>query len=707
MMPEQGAALAAIEAYLAARDPARARAAADAFLADTTIATSERVAAFKLRARAHQALADPRAAIVDLEGAMALAPHDARACNDLGIACADTGESERALVAFERATKLDSTFARAWNNYANALRGAGRLAASAGAFERAVAADAGYALAWANLGTVRREIGDDAGAEVALRRALALQPSQRVALVTLAGLCRAEGRVDEAAMLYADAARLAPQDATVPLMLSGTLAERDDLEGAARAADAALERDPGMLRAALARRLTLPMIALSSRAIDASRERYREGLEALERELPRRAATLSAERLIDELRWSNFLLAYQGEDDRPLQARFGTLVHGLLAAHAPAWVIRPVSRIVGSERIRVGFVSAFFRDGTAGRYFERWITDLPRERFEVFVYHTQSTVDVLAQRLAASIVTFRHCPRWRPSQLAPRIRQDRLDIVVFPELGMDATTFALASLALAPVQCGGWGHPVTSGLPLIDVFFTAGSMEPPDGAAHYTERLVQLPGIGTRYQLPDLPPVADRSRFGLPPDLPLLLCPQSLFKIHPEDDARFARVLAAVPSARLVLFEGRHPALTSALVERMTAACAAEGVQLAPRLHVLPQCSHPDYLQINACCDAMLDTSRWSGGNTALDALACGLPWVALPGRFMRGRQSAAILRLAGASELVAGDERDYVAIAARLVTDHAWREEMRTRLRAGRARVFDDPAPVAALGEALAGLAS
>jgi CRISPR-associated protein Csy1 len=43
---------------------------------------------------------------------------------------------------------------------------------------------------------------------------------------------------------------------------------------------------------------------------------------------------------------------------------------------------------------------------------------------------------------------------------------------------------------------------------------------------------------------------------------------------------------------------------------------------------MLPQCAHDDYLRINTLCDAMVDTLHWSGGNTSLDALACGLPIV-------------------------------------------------------------------------------
>jgi CRISPR-associated protein Csy1 len=695
-------ALAAIEARLAAGDATGARAAADALLASAAIAVSERVAALKLRARAHEALGNPRGAIVDLEGVVALAPSDARACNDLGIACADAGETGHALDAFHRATSLDPGYARAWNNYGTALRHAGRADAAADAFERATAVDRAYALAWANLGTVRRELGDDARAEAALMRALALDPAQRLAVFALAGLRREQGNVDDAAALYAQAAALDPRDANAALLQGQTLAERDDLDGAARAFDAALARDPGMLRAAIARRLTLPMVPESAATIAALRTRYAEGLDRLAEELPRRAAALTPERALDELRWTNFLLAYHGEDDRDLQRRYGAIVHRVISARAPEWLAPPPRR-AREARVRVGFVSAFFRDGTAGRYFERWITDLPRERFEVFVYHLQPTIDALAGRLSARADAFRHCPRWRPSQLAPRVRGDALDVIVYPELGMDATTFALAALRLAPRQCAAWGHPVTTGLATIDAFFSCAAMEEPGSAAHYTETLVQLPGIGTRYAMPEVP-AAERARFGLRDGVPLLLCPQSAFKLHPDDDALIARVLAAAPDAHVVLFEARHPALTAKLRARIAAACAAQDVDASARLHLLPQCGHDDYLRVNSVCDAMLDTSRWSGGNTALDALACGLPLVTLPGRFMRSRQSAAMLRLAGVEALIARDGDDYVRIAARLVSDRGWRDDLAGRIRAGRSRVFDDPAPIAALADGLSG---
>ena len=703
--PMSAASLAAIESQLAARDAAGALAASDRLLASGSLPTNDRVLALKLRARANQALGNPRAAIADLEGVLALAPRDAQACNDLGIAYVDAGDEDLARATFHRATTIDPNYARAWNNYGNALRLARQLPAAADAFGRAIAVDAGYALAWANFGTVRRELGDNANAEAALARAIAINPAQRLAIFTLAGLRREQGRLDEAVALYAEAARLDPTDANAAFLRGVTLAECDDLDGAAASFDAALTGDSGLLRAAFARRLMLPVVAPSAAAIGDARARFEMGLAALESELRERAASLVPTRALDELRWSNFLLAYHGEDDRPLQQRFGTLVRGVIAARAPAY-LEPVAKPArASAQIRVGFVSSFFRDCTAGRYFEHWATDLPRDRFEVFVYHLQPTIDPLGARISGRADKFHSCPRWRLSQLVSLIRDDAPDVLIYPELGMDATTFALASIPLAPVQCAGWGHPVTSGLPTIDAFFSCASMEPPDAESHYGERLVRLPGIGTRYSMPQAPGDADRARWGLPAGATLFFCPQSLFKIHPEDDARWADVLATTQETRLVLFAGRHPALTAKFLARLSGALSARGIDSGERSHVLPQCTHDDYLRISACCDAMLDTSRWSGGNTALDALACGLPIVALPGRFMRGRQSMAMLEQSGIPELVAKDDHDYVRIAARLAEDRAWRETLAARIREGRGRVFDDPAPVAALAEALEAL--
>ncbi|HVF64215.1 MAG TPA: tetratricopeptide repeat protein, partial [Casimicrobiaceae bacterium] len=286
----------------------------------------QRAAALLIRSREHEQARNLKAAIADVESAIAIDPSNARAFNELGILLSDDRQLDRAIAAFTRATMIDPRYARAWNNLGTALRDAGRIEEALAAFERATLADDRYALAFANLGIAHRDTGNDARAAAAFTRALVIDPRQRLALIALAGLKRAEGAIDEAAALYEQALSLEPHDGPTWLLYAGTLAERDDVDTAVRAYAEAENRDRKLLRAVFGRHLTMPMVASDAQAFSDARASFERGLARVETDVPVRAAALRAEEVVDELRWTNFLLAYQGEDDRALQARFATMM---------------------------------------------------------------------------------------------------------------------------------------------------------------------------------------------------------------------------------------------------------------------------------------------------------------------------------------------------------------------------------------------
>jgi CRISPR-associated protein Csy1 len=644
---------------------------------------------------------DKAGAITSLQRALAFEPRFAQAQRYLGILLAESGDVEGAVAAFEQALRLDSDHARTWNNLGNAQRVLGRLADAEQSFARAVALRSDYPLAAANLAEVQRDQGETERAEATLRAAMARQagePPFRPIVILLAGLLRERGALDEAAQLYRQAIELAPQESGGAWFnLAWVSSGRGETSAARDAYARARAVDPSDLRNLFGKHLTLPMIYADGAALRAARDDYAAGLSALGTELPSALHGLSEAQALDGLRWTNFFLAYQGEDDRALQAAYATLAARVIETTAPRWRAPLTPRRPNGRRVRVGFASAFFHVGTCGRYFRSWITDLDRDRFEVFVYHLFPGMDDVASTIEHRADCFRSFggTRARPSVVAASIRGDALDVLVYPELGMDACSFGLAALRLAPRQYAGWGHPVTTGHETIDAFISCNAMEPGNAQTHYTEPLIRLPGIGTRYERLALPAGASRESFGLPRDRVLLLCPQSLWKIHPENDALFAELLAANGDGLLLLFSGRHPAVTDQFMRRLERTFAQHGVDVRERVRVLPQVAHEDYLRINLVCDAMLDTLRWSGGNTSLDALACGLPIVTLPGTFMRGRQSTGMLGLLGVPELIASDRADYLAIAARLIADAAWRRQLAAAICAAQDRLFDGPGAI------------
>ncbi len=678
------------------------------------------------------ALQRPLEAAESAHAALALAPADPRFWTLAGNAEQDAGRPEGARDAYARATTLAPGWAPGWHRLGTAAFELGEAAAAEAAFERAVACDPGHLRAWNNLGHARLERGRLDEAQQALRQALAVQPDYALAFYNLARVARARGDTAEALQLANLAERLEPELVDASLLAIEMLRRQGDLAGGKARLEALLSATPNhvgarnqlgellweagfaregreqyrlarsvrpaSLRAALGSRLLLPPIYPSVTDLEAWRGGYVAGLAALQGEVDAFAHE-SRDTLGRDAQWSNFYLAYQGRDDVAPQRGYGEFIANVLRQRFPERYreLAPRSR---RARPRVGFFSHFFFNCTAGRYFKSWITNLDRDRFEVFAYYTNDWIADDTREIALSSDTFRHCTGMPLHELARVVAEDELDVLIYPELGMHAATFALASMRLAPVQACAWGHPVTSGHGNIDYFLTAGAMEPVGAQAHYTERLHHLPGLGTRYAAPIAG--VGSTPAGLPADRTLYLVPQSLFKIHPDNDALLAGVLAADTDGHLVMFEARQPAVTDAFRARLARAFDLSHAALGERVTFLPYMPHDAFLRVNAACHVMLDTLHWSGGNTSLDALAAGLPVVTAPGEFMRGRQSAAMLRMLGVPELAVAPA-DYVATAVGLGRDAQAREALRRRILDSRGELFDRPEPIAALQDFLA----
>jgi protein O-GlcNAc transferase len=621
---------------------------------------------------------------------------------ELGRVHMDQGRPADALKDFQAAVNADGKHIRAWNNLGIALLALERGDEALRAFTFTLTLDPRYPVAHFNLARLYNRRGDAKRALEHAQTAVQNDPSHVEAWLLVGDIHRRKRETANALAAFAAAVRAAPDHVVARTTLAEMIAEAGGYDEARAEFRRIAERVPGDLKAALSANLLLPHVYRSLEHLETTRREYAEGLERLHEAAPRFTYP-SGEAALDALRWTNFYLAYQGREDRALQQRYGELHRRVLEPAVPELFEPREKRAARGGRIRVGFLSHFFFNCTAGRYFSSWITRLDRDRFEVFVYYTNEWVADDTRTIAAAASTFRHMPGRSPHTIAQQVVADELDILVYPELGMHPETFTLAGLRLAPVQCAGWGHPNTTGLAAIDWFISCADMEPENAPDHYSERLALLPGLGTRYAIPTAETAGSRGDFGIPEDRTAYLVPQSLFKIHPDNDDLIARVLERDENGVAVMFASHHDRLTQAFATRLAASLEKRRIDIHERVCFLaPFIPHPRYLRLNALCDVMLDTLHWSGGNTSLDALASGLPLVTLPGRLMRGRQSLAMLRALGAAELVARDADAYVETAVSLGREKERREALSRTILDNRAALFERDEPVRALEDFL-----
>lgn len=465
------------------------------------------------------------------------------------------------------------------------------------------------------------------------------------------------------------------------------------VQEAITAANIALHNLPNNRTFQLISNLILPSVYDQVEEINAYRQRFKQGLDNLINNIPLNNIEDQQNTLIATSCWTNFYLPYQADNVLILQSQYGNWLHQIMKANYPQWgmplLMPPLKE---NQKIRIGYASHYLHSYSGTLWLTGWLRYCDRNNFEIYCYYTGNQADAITEKFQEYSDFFYHIPDNLPA-VCEQIIADKLHILVYPEIGMDAPTMQMAGLRLAPVQCAAWGHPVTTGLPTIDYFLSSELMEGQNAQEHYSEKLILLPNIGVSYPKPYIPSVIKtRSDYGLSDDDVIYLCCQAPFKYLPQYDFIVAEIASRVSQAKFVFLRG------NVLKPRLQRAFAAVGLNSEDYCVHLNIPERLDYLMINLLSDVYLDTFTWSGGNTSLEAIACNLPIVTCPGEFMRGRHTDSFLKMIGVTDTIASNEQKYIEIAVRLGLDKPWRRSIAERMSQNHDCLFDDKACVTGL---------
>jgi protein O-GlcNAc transferase len=627
-----------------------------------------------------------------------VAPGQVDAWNLLGEIL-DATDRAAASEAWWHALTLDPDNAEASFHLGNRNREQGEYGAAIIHYERALRAAPQHAGLLNNLGLSYKAVGATDRAEACYRAALAAQPLHADALVNLANALFAREEYAEALAAVERLLALRP-DAPPPIRLLRALAQ--ERLGDSAAAEAGL-------RQAIARWPEDATLHAYLGTLFVRTHRYAEAERALRRSLelaPESAYALSmlAHARQQQCAWRELsplfvhletLLASEGAQGAVPVDAFSSLsmpLSPLAQLHvAQRWAKkfvparpreRPVLRAEPGERLRVAFVSANFRDHpTAHLSLEFW-EKIDRGRLEMFAYSLGSAEpDAYRRRAEAAFEHFVDVSSLTVTEIAQRIRDDRIAIVIDRNGYTQNAREAIFALRPAPVQINCIGYPGTLGAPWYDYIFTDRFSLPEQLMPFYSERPLYMPHMAfpsDTTRLPPGPPPA-RAACGLPADGFVFCCFNNAYKILPEVFAVWMRLLAALPGSVLWLLETTAEASANLRREAQAAGIAPDRLIFAPRVSV------GAHVARNAAADLFLDTYPYGAHTTANDALLAGLPVITCVGETLVSRIAGSQLAAIGLPELITESLADYEALARKLATEPGLLRGYRDRLAANR----------------------
>ena len=534
----------------------------------------------------------------------------------------------------------------------------GRLEEAETLVRKAIAQDSVIAVYHRTLGAILRGRKKFEESIESYKTSLRLKPHAAAAL-TLGEILHNMGRYEEAVQYYRQAVQLDPQNVTAISNITAILTGMGMFEKSRTYCEAILAREPEHPHA-------LNNLAVACKAAG----RMDEALAYARRAVA--AAPDNAQIYSNLLLMMVYADSVSPQELAEMSRGFGRLIADKIPRRHHDHVDRDPDR-----KLRVGFVSPDFFNHAVNYFFEPLLTLRDREHFEFFGYSNVFRADEVTARLKTEFDHWRDIQFTSDEDVADVIQADGIDILI--DLAGHTANNRLPVFARkpAPVQVTWLGYPATTGMAAMDYRITDAYAEPMGMTEELnTETLWRLPRIFCCYRphenspaVIDHPPFVDNGyiTFG---------CFNNFAKVTDETLAAWAKIMADVPDARLLMEIGSLDEFRAAVEAKLRAA----GLDLS-RITLIPRAKENQFVLYNRV-DIALDPFPCCGGTTSMDTLWMGVPFVTLAGAHFVSRMGVTILSNAGLPELIAQNVDEYVVKVVGLATERDRLRHIRHGLR-------------------------
>ncbi len=385
---------------------------------------------------------------------------------------------------------------------------------------------------------------------------------------------------------------------------------------------------------------------------------------------------------------TTFYLGYHGECNKSLNNKIYKFFKKRVAANFFAQYQPKDSDTKKSKRIKIGFVSTFFRKHSVSDVSRGWIANLNKEIFEVIIFSIGYVEDDSILYLKKNCSKFIQLPS-NIKVIQKSILENNLNILFFTDIGLEPYTYFLAMSKLAPLQITYTGHPHTTGIETIDYYISSKHWEVANGQDFYTEKLVKFDSLTWYY---DKPQIKDEislnfEDFGLSKNDKIYCINQSLFKIHPDFDYIINKITTDDENSKIILFYNKkNQQWREQLIGRFR-----KSISKSEKIIFIEELPFNKYLCFLKLSDVILDTIYFNGGTTSLQSFAVSTPIVTLPGNLACSRFTYGMYHKMGITYPIAEDFDDYVTKAILIANNKELNIKLRSDISLNNQVLFCD----------------
>ena len=321
--------------------------------------------------------------------------------------------------------------------------------------------------------------------------------------------------------------------------------------------------------------------------------------------------------------------------------------------------------IVRNERrIKVGYVSPYFKQNEDFQFIYGILACHDKDYFEVTAYSLNSEDDPFTKAIEPAVEHFERVRDLSTKQLAQKIRDDQIDILVDLAGHNDETGLPVFAYRPAPIQISGIGATSTSGLSTINYFITDKQTDPPElHDKFFKETFIYMPcqfcyASNSEAPQPTAPPSIQSGyiTFG---------AFHNYNRIGDDMLAVWKEILNRVPNSRLLMRseDFKSDSLVDAAYNRMK----KFGFNMDSVTFLEWNIEYlKDYLNV----DIALDTFPKSDAASTFDALFMGVPVVSFYNERRDSRFALTILQSIGLRDFAVTSGNEYIDRAVGLAND-------------------------------------